>query len=82
MINVCSVASNKMVGLVHARRWKKKKKKEIDSFLLMRSSMNLSQFLNEEFFIKYITFLELAKMYVSNIYIGSIRTFLSEIYYF
>ena len=30
--NVCIMASNRMVGLVHARRWKKKKK-EIKQYL-------------------------------------------------
>ena len=37
--------------------------------------MNLCQFLNDAFFIKYKYFLELAKVKVGNIYIGIIRTF-------
>ena len=49
----------------------KKKKKN----LLMKSNMNLPQFLNDEFFVKYETFLELAKVRISDVYFGGLKTF-------
>ena len=44
---VFSIASNKMMGLVHSRRWEKRNR------VLMKSSMNLSEFSNVEFLVKY-----------------------------
>ena len=34
IINLCSMASNKVVEMLYAKRRKKKKKKEIESFLI------------------------------------------------
>ena len=58
------MASNQMVELVHARRWEKNEKNQ---FLLMKSSMNLS---DDEFFVKYKKILPLAKLQVGNIWLG------------
>ena len=38
--NVCIMASQRMVGLVHARIWEKKKRKEIEQFLIEQKSHN------------------------------------------
>ena len=58
--------------------YQKIRKKEIEPFLLLKSSMNLSEFLNDEFFVKYETFSELEKMHLGNICIWVIRTFCLE----
>ena len=58
--------------------YQKIRKKGIEPFLLLKSSMNLSEFLNDEFFVKYETFSELEKMHLGNICIWVIRTFCLE----
>ena len=41
----------------------------------MKSSMNLSQFLNDEFLVKYKKFLGLAKVHVDDLHLGGLTTF-------
>ena len=41
----------------------------------MKSNMNLPQFLNDEFFVKYEKVLELAKVRVGDVYFGGLKTF-------